>query len=169
MFGSFYNHFESKDDIERALFAQRAAEVGDITDEISRTESDKAVAISYIQRMFLSKAVHDPVWGRFIVRAQDSQRQMNETFVVRAAADIRMGVEEKRFTIQCVETAAHVTIAALISSMNRLLTGGSSEQITAETIECLMRLYGISPQEAGRLANLPLPDYVAAHFSSAFS
>lgn len=164
-FGSFYNHFESKDDIARAVFSQRAAEIGDITDDISRRESDKAVAISYIQRMFLTKAVHDPVWGRFIVRAQDSQRQMNETFVVRAAADIGIGVAEKRFTIHCVETAADITIAALISGMSRILAGGPSEQITAETIECLMRLYGIEPKEAGKLANLPLPEYVAAYFS----
>ncbi|MCY1260030.1 Bacterial regulatory protein, tetR family [compost metagenome] len=164
-FGSFYNHFESKDDIAQAVFSQRAVEIGLITDDISGKESDKAVAISYIQRMFLTKAVHDPVWGRFIVRAQDSQRQMNETFVVRAACDIGMGVEQKRFTIPCVETAADITIAALISGMSRILAGGPSEQITAETIECLMRLYGIEPQEAGRLATLPLPEYVVARFS----
>lgn len=164
-FGSFYNHFESKDDIARAVYSQRAAEIGLITDDISNREPDKAIAISYIQRMFLTKAVHDPVWGRFIVRAQDSQRQMNETFVVRAAGDIGIGVEQKRFTIPCVETAADITIAALISGMSRILAGGPSEQITAETIECLMRLYGIEPQEAGRLAALPLPEYVVARFS----
>lgn len=164
-FGSFYNHFESKDDIARAVYSARAGEIGLITDEISSREPDKAVAISYVQRMFLTRAVHDPVWGRFIVRAQDSQRQMNETFVVRAADDIGAGVEQKRFSIRCVETAANITIAALISSMSRILDGGPSEQITAETIDCLMRLYGIEPQEAARLANLPLPDYVSANFS----
>ncbi|HIH2748632.1 TetR family transcriptional regulator [Burkholderia aenigmatica] len=163
-FGSFYNHFESKDEIAKAVFAQRASEIGVITDEISARETDKAVAISCIQKMFLTKAVHDPVWGRFIVRAQDSHRQMNETFVVRASKDIGDGAAQKRFSIQFIDTAADITIAALISAMTRILDGGQSARITIETVECLMRLYGIAPDEARRLAEMPLPDYVTDFF-----
>jgi AcrR family transcriptional regulator len=163
-FGSFYNHFESKDDIARAVFAQRAAEIALITDEISAREPDKAVAISCIQKMFLTRAVHDPVWARFIIRTQDSRRQMNETFVSRALNDIRAGVDEKRFTVAHVETAADITIAGLISAMTRILAGGPGGQITAETVECMMRLYGIDATEAKRLAELPLPDYVSNFF-----
>jgi AcrR family transcriptional regulator len=163
-FGSFYNHFESKDDIARAVFAQRAAEIALITDEISARETDKAVAISCIQKMFLTRAVQDPVWARFIIRTQDSRRQMNETFVTRASNDIRIGVEQKRFTVAHVETAADITIAGLISAMTRILAGGPGSQITAETVECMMRLYGIDAPEARRLAELPLPDYVSSFF-----
>lgn len=163
-FGTFYNHFESKEEIAKEVFAQRAAEIGAITDEISAREQDKAVAISHIQKMFLTKAVHDPVWGRFIVRAQDSHRQMNETFVLRASNDIKMAVKQKRFSVRCADTAADITIAALISAMTRILEQRPSEQITIETIECLMRLYGIEPDEARQLAELPLPDYVSRFF-----
>ena len=163
-FGSFYNHFASKEDIATSVFAQRAAEIRVVTDEIAATEQDKSVAITYIQKMFLTKAVHDPVWARFIVRAQDSHRQMNDTFVIGAANDIRAAVEQKRFSIACIETAADITIAALISAMTRILEGGSSEQITVETVECLMRLYGVETNEARRLAQLSLPEYISKHF-----
>jgi AcrR family transcriptional regulator len=163
-FGSFYNHFASKEDIAKSVFAQRASEIRVITDEIAEREQDRSVAITYIQKMFLTKAVHDSVWARFIVRAQDSHRQMNETFVISAANDIRIALEQKRFSITCVDTAADITIAALISAMTRILEGGPSEQITVETVECLMRLYGVETTEARRLARLPLPEYVSKHF-----
>jgi AcrR family transcriptional regulator len=163
-FGSFYNHFASKEDIATSVFAQRASEIHAVTDEIAASEQDKAVAITYIQKMFLTKAVHDSVWARFIVRAQDSHRQMNETFVISATNDIRAAAEQKRLSIACIDTAAHITIAALISAMTRILEGGPSEQITVETVECLMRLYGVEAAEARRLARLPLPEYISKHF-----
>jgi AcrR family transcriptional regulator len=163
-FGSFYNHFESKEDIARSVFAQRASEIRGITDEIAAREQDRAVAIAYIQKMFLTKAVHDPVWARFIVRAQDSHRQMNETFVISAANDIRIVVEQKRLSITCIQTAADITIAALISAMTRILEGAPSEAVTVETVECLMRLYGMPEAEAKRLSLLPPPDYISSYF-----
>jgi AcrR family transcriptional regulator len=163
-FGTFYNHFESKEDIATAVFAQRASEIRVVTDEISAAEQDRSVAVTYIQKMFLTKAVLDPVWARFIVRVQDSHRQMNETFVASAANDIRIALEQKRFSVTCIDTAADITIAALISAMRRILEGGPSEQITIETVECLMVLYGVEMTEARRLARLPLPDYISKHF-----
>src|SRR5690606_5757978 len=55
-FGTFYNYFTSKESITTALFNDKAAETRDIVDIINGREMDKAVAITYIQKVFLTRA-----------------------------------------------------------------------------------------------------------------
>lgn len=161
-FGTFYNYFTSKESITTALFNDKAAETRDIVDEINAREADKAVAITYIQKVFLTRALHDPVWGWFVVRTQGTHQYMKKFYYVRAVQDIGAGVKQGRFTTEAVEAAASITLSALVGSMRSLLEGDAPKQMAEQTVECLMRMYGLPEEEAKRVSKLPLPDYVVS-------
>lgn len=159
-FGSFYNHFSTKRELAEAVFAVRAVEISRLTDVIGRNEPDKALAIAYIQRVFLTKAKEDPLWGWFLIEAQISFRQMDETFAQQAAEHIQTGVDQERFDVECVQTAVRITFAALTTTMRALIQRKVKSSAVDETIGCLLRMYGLPGVEARRLAAKPLPRYV---------
>ncbi len=83
-FGSFYNHFSSKEDIAQAVFELQTEDLAKVLDMARESVSDPALAVSYVQRLIIKKAHVDPVWGWFIVRAQNALPQMQNTFKERA-------------------------------------------------------------------------------------
>lgn len=159
-FGSFYNHFKSKSEIAEAIFSQRAIELGKVTDAISAREVDKAVAIAYIQKMFLTKAISDPVWGWFIVRVQLGLPQMVAVFEKRANADLEQGIEQGRFALSSIPTATRIILAGLMAVTQATLEGEASKSAASETIECFLRMLGVAPDEARELSRRKLPGYV---------
>lgn len=165
-FGTFYNHFSSKEDIATALFLDQIREIGCIIDEINGKEADRAVSIAYIQKLLLKKAVSNEVWGWFIVRAHSSHKIINDAFNERAITDIAEGVARGRFDVSCINTAAQITISGLIAVMRSLLEGDARPGVASETVECLMRMYGLDHDDAKRISELDLPEYVSTLFKN---
>ena len=163
-FGSFYNHFKSKAEIAEVAFHVHAEELGEVTKSISRYEKDRAVAIAIIQKVFLTKAVADPMWGWFIVHAAVGLPELWRVFAEQGTGDIRQGVADGRFSISCEETAMRVILASLLATMRLLLEGEAKPDAASETIECLLRMLGVPGDEARKLSRRKLPAYVATLF-----
>ncbi|WP_449326840.1 TetR/AcrR family transcriptional regulator [Sphingopyxis sp. 550A] len=165
-FGSFYNHFGSKAEIAQAVFDIHADELGEITKFIGQREEDRAVAVAYIQKTFLTKAVADPVWGWFIVHAAVGLPELWRVFAEQGTGHIREGTTSGRFTIGCDQTAMRIILAALMATMRELLEGTAKAGATGETIECLLRMLGVPGEEARKLSRRKLPAYVSDLFQS---
>lgn len=163
-FGSFYNHFKSKAEIAQVAFDVHADELGEITKAISRRETDPAVAIATIQKVFLTKAVADPVWGWFIVHAAIGLPDLWRVFAAQGIQDIHQGVAAGRLSVSCEETAMRIILAALMATMRLLLEREAKPNAEAETIECLLRMLGVPEDEARKLSKRKLPGYVAELF-----
>jgi AcrR family transcriptional regulator len=163
-FGTFYNHFHSKEDIATALFVERNHEIEQFIAKINEFESDRARSIAYVQKLFLTHAIQNEVWGWFIVRSHASHKAMTDSFNEQAKADIAEGLASGRFDVTCVEAAAQITIAGLMAAMRSLLEGEAPPNIVNNTVECFMRLYGLSPTEAKEIASIELPTDVTGLF-----
>lgn len=164
-FGSFYNHFTSKTEIATCVFEARAEELAAIGDVIAEREEDAATAVAFIQRVFLTKAISDPVWGWFIVHATHSLPEMAHVFMMHGKRDISRGVEQGRFSVVCEETAMRIVLAALQGMMRAILEKEVPPSAVSETIECLLRMLGVNAQEAQLLSRKKLPKYIANHFA----
>lgn len=163
-FGSFYNHFASKNEIARIVFELRASELAAFNDQISERETNAAVAVAHIQRLFLTKAVRDPVWGWFVLHATNGLPEMSRLFMERGKRDIEHGVAQGLFSITSVETAMRIILAALLGTMRTLLEGEAPPTTVNDTIECLLRMLGVSPEEARDYSRRRLPLYIKRHF-----
>ncbi|MCE1116790.1 MULTISPECIES: TetR/AcrR family transcriptional regulator [Pseudomonas] len=164
-FGTFYNHFHSKEDIATALFLERNQEIERVIEVISASEQDRALSIAYVQKLFLTQAIQNEIWGWYIVRAHGTHKIMSDSFNEQAKADIAQGVAQGRFDVACVDAAAQITIAGLIAAMRNLLEGEAAPNTVNNTVECFMRLYGLTPKEAKQIANVELPAYVTDLFA----
>lgn len=161
-FGSFYNHFESKEEIARAVFAERAEQLAVYFESVRDSIQDIALAQSVIQRLWIELARHDPLWGWFNIHAEIALQQMNETFRERIATDIRNGVKSGRYHVDAVEVAATLTISSLMATMRMVLEGRGKASAASEMSELLLRMYGMPAREASELARQPLPKITRA-------
>jgi AcrR family transcriptional regulator len=164
-FGSFYNHFSSKVEIAMSVFERRAGELAEINDMIGAREADTAMAVAYIHRLFLTRAVEDSVWGWFIVHTTNGLPEMSRVFMARGKNAIERGVAQGRFSVSCTETAMRIILASLLATMRALLDKDVDDSAVAQTIECLLRMLGVEPTEAKALSRKKLPAYVNRRFS----
>lgn len=161
-FGSFYNHFQSKEEIARAVFAERAEQLAVYFASVRDSIEDIALAQSVVQRLWIELARHDPLWGWFNIHAEIALQQMNETFRDLIATDISNGNKRGRYKVEAVETAATLTISSLMSTMRMVLEGRGKDSAASEMSEFLLRMYGLPLQEAAELARRPLPKITRA-------
>ena len=94
-FGSFYNHFESKEAIYSALTEQFFEEFADALDRALAGVTDPAEVLAASMRHTLYRARHDATWARFPA-ARGAFRERADARTRRAAMrDIQKGIERR--------------------------------------------------------------------------
>jgi AcrR family transcriptional regulator len=157
--GTFYNHFSSKEELAKAVFAIRAEELAKTLDRISETVSDPARRVAYVQRIYISKSLSDPIWGWFLIHAELALHQMQETFTARARKDLLDGIEQRRFTCaSSLDTAVNITLGSLLATTKSILENRASPNAAYDQPELMLRMYGVPAEEAARLVREPMPD-----------
>lgn len=157
-FGSFYNHFASKEEIAHAVFEMQTENLAKVLDMARESTTDPALTVSVAQRLIIRKACLDPVWGWFVVRAQDALPLMQKTFRERAAATLARGTREGRFNIPDLDTAISITLGGLIAVIRDMLAEEKSETVGVNFADLMLRLYGLPPEQAATLARAPLAE-----------
>jgi len=167
-FGSFYNHFESKEAIFAALVDLLFEQFGDALDRLVRGVADPAEVISVCVRHTLLRARSEPVWGQFLLRAGFSGRAFEPGLGQRLLRDIENGVKAKRFPaddVLMMWMSANGTIRAAMelelqfgsspTEMKRL--GFSAEGLAERTAAAVLRILGLDQAEAEGIARRPPP------------
>src|ERR1700722_11279681 len=76
-FGSFYNHFESKEGIFAALVEWVFEEFADTLDRLASGLSDPAEVAAICARHTRARARREPVWGQLLIREGFSVHALN--------------------------------------------------------------------------------------------
>ena len=98
-FGSFYNHFESKEAIYSVLIDTFFEEFADALEESIASLADPAEIIAASIRHTLRRAAGDPVWCRFLLREGLSAHALTRGLGRRLLRDIESGVASGRFAV----------------------------------------------------------------------
>ncbi len=104
-FGSFYNHFDSKDAIVRAVLAEAVAAQGAELDTLTAELDDPAEVVAVAHRYFVRQARADPDWGWLLVRLDVSHNVMLEALGPFARRDLARGIRTGRFRVADKRTA----------------------------------------------------------------
>lgn len=156
--GTFYNYFRSRDDVIDAVIYDVVETLGQRLDVLTRDMSDAAEIYSFSLRHLMRTAVSDPVWGWLLVRLGIAQEGLMRTLGPRASRDIQLGVDSGRFTVDDVPLASAMTFGALLAAMHSYLDHRSTEDPSQRYAENLLRMVGVSADEAHRVSTLPLPE-----------
>src|SRR5919108_3483566 len=98
-FGSFYNHFASKDEIVEAVLAETVEAQGAAVDALTRELDDPAEVVAVAHRYFVELARSDPDWAWLLVRLDISHQVTFRALGPFALRDLRRGLEAGRFDV----------------------------------------------------------------------
>jgi len=164
--GSFYNHFPSKWELAETIFLQQADDLAAINSTVFAKEKDPAQAIAFIQKIFLTKAVNDPLWGWFVVHATTDMPQMAKVFAKPAKEHLLQAQAAGRLQVADFDIAVRLILLALTSGMRDLLEGNCQSDLGELIIQSLLQMLGLSCEEARTMSHEPLPDYVGNLFAT---
>ena len=168
-FGSFYNHFTSKEAIYGAVVDQVFGAFGDSLEALTRHIEDPAEVVATCVRHTILRAQAEPVWGGFLLREGFKPASMTRGLGLHLLRDVRRGAYSKRFHVHDVEAATLMvggTVMAVVAAEVALATDGAAiakvagrrtKDLANRAAVMLLEALGLDRGEAQRIVKRPLP------------
>ena len=159
-FGSFYNHFESKDELFRTASEEALERWGQMIDRACAGIDDPAEVFAASFRISGRLGWTHPDLARFITGAGLQLLDVPRGLAPRALRDIKLAQAAGRFTVPHADIALSAVAGALLG----LLRVGQKhpEQLDETAVdqlaEALLRMLGVPGREAERIAARKLAD-----------
>ena len=159
-FGSFYNHFDSKEQLFQTAAEEVMERWGQMIDRASASVSDPAEVFAVGLRISGRLGWTHPDIAGFLTGTGLDALDIPVGLAPRALRDIQAGQSAGRFTIPDAEIALSAVAGGLLGLLR--MCQRHPERITEASVdqlaEAVLRLLGVPAHEAARLAALPLPD-----------
>lgn len=154
--GTFYNHFEDKDEIVGVVAFAMAGEVARRLDEAMAGVTDAAERTSFATRQFVELATGAPAWGRALVHAVWHLPELRRAVSAYARADIERGVRDGVFRVEVDDLLVDVFATMVLTAVFLRLEGGEGANAGARVAEHQLRMLGVPPARARRVARRQL-------------
>ena len=158
-FGSFYNHFDSKEQLFETASEEVLERWGQMIDRACAGISDSAKLFAVSLRISGRLAWTHPEIARFLTGAGLKILDLPYGLAPRALRDIQAGQAVGQFTISNAEIALSAVSGGLLGllRLRERHPERVEESAVDELAEASLRLLGVRAPEAKRLARLPLP------------
>lgn len=156
-FGSFYNHFASKEEIIESAIAEALEAQAATLDALTAELEDPAEVVAVAHRYLVSQAGSDPNLAWLLVRLDASHRLLIRVLGDRARRDIRRGIAAGRFSVPDADTAFTDTAGGLVMVMRSVLDGELGPSAERHHAEAVLRILGLAPDDAAEIAGRPVP------------
>jgi len=158
-FGSFYNHFDSKEQLFQTASEEVLERWGQMIDRATAGINDPAELFAVGMRISGRLGwTHQDVAG-FLTGAGLDVLDIPVGLAPRALRDIQAGQDAGRFTVPDAEIALSAVAGGLLGLLRQCQRHPErvSEASVDQLAEALLRLLGVPAAEAARLVALPLP------------
>jgi AcrR family transcriptional regulator len=158
--GSFYNHFDSKDALFEAAVADVLDSHGALLDQFTASIDDPAEAFACSFRLTGRLFRRRPQESQILLASGLSLMGSDRGLGPRALRDIAAAVAGGRFTVDDPKLAMAVAAGALLG-LGKLLQQEPErdDAVAADRVaEDLLRLFGLSAEEARQICKRPLPN-----------
>lgn len=166
-FGSFYNHFESKEAIYAALAEEVIGHYAVALDKLGAELNDPAEKISASARYTMLRGHADPTWGRFVFQASFSRESMTHGLGKYLLQDIGNGMSAGRFHVGDLPSVYVAVGSAILGGLAALSDQadpdheadifGDAQALSKRIAAILLTILGLPTEEAQDLASRPLP------------
>ncbi len=160
-FGSFYNHFDSKEAIVEAVVGETVAAQGGAVASVTADLDDPAEVVAAAHRYFVNLARSDPEWGWLLVRLDVSQKIGLRALGPFAQRDLERGIRAGRFRVPNKRVALFAAGGALLGVMGDVLDGRAPKDTDRHHAEGVLRMFGLSAEDAAEVARRPMPQVPA--------
>lgn len=158
--GSFYNHFDSKEQLFEAAVADVLDAHGALLDGLTSAIEDPAEMFACSFRLTGRLFRTRPQESRILLANGMALLSSDIGLAPRALRDIKAGVAAGRFTVDDPELALSVAGGALLGLGNLLRKQPDRDDASAtDTVtEDVLRMFGLPEDEAREICRRPLPD-----------
>lgn len=154
--GTFYTHFEDKEDLAAAIGKRIRDELEQQISARNKAVGDAAERLANGLSTVLAFAIANPVRARALLRLHPSTVDPDATINAGVRSDVATGLKAKRFGAASLNAAVVATIGIAMSAMMRLSDTArrlpDSYAFAAEVITTALVALGLKPAEAARLA-----------------
>lgn len=158
--GSFYNHFDSKEQLFEAAVADVLDAYGAMLDQLTESLEDPAEIFATSFRLTGRLFRRRPQESRILLANGLELLSSERGLAPRALRDIQAGVAAGRFDVEDPELALAMAGGALLGLGNLLRDNPDRDDARAADIvtENVLRLFGLAADEAHAICQRPLPD-----------
>ena len=158
--GSFYNHFETKEQLYEAAVEAVMDAYGQLLDQVTADIEDPAEVFASSFRLTGRLHRREPEFSRVLFNNLPRLLSADDGLAPRARRDIAAAVDAGRFDVADLDVAVAITAGALIA-LGQLLDDKPDrdvEQTTDRMTQDLLRMFGVPRRQAQRISTKPLPD-----------
>lgn len=158
-FGSFYNHFTSKEELFDAAIIETLDAHDAVIAEVTRGVEDPAELFAIGVRTTGRLQRVQPQLVRVLLHNGTGILMRDIGIAPRARADIRAGIDAGRFRFVDPELAFMIAGGSLLGLLQMLDADPEvdADEATDRLAESLLRMFGLSAEEAAEIAAHPLP------------
>ncbi|MFD5634041.1 TetR/AcrR family transcriptional regulator [Streptomyces sp. NPDC127077] len=158
-FGSFYNHFTSKDELFEAAVARTLEQHGTLLDSAVGDLKDPAEIFAASVRLTGRLQRTHPQIARILVRTGMPYLTSDSGLAPLAMRDLQAAADNGRLDIDDARTAVAMAGGALLGVLHLLETRPDldAERVTDQLAVRLLCMFGMTRAEAQEIATRPLP------------
>lgn len=162
-FGSFYNHFDSKEELFAQALSDTLERWGQLLDRSTEQIADPAEVFAARFRLSCRLAHTNPHLARFLTQVGLGALAHPDGLAPRARRDIRAAQEAGRFAALDPEVALSAVAGGLMGFLARELEQPTTAGADADgdITRGVLRLLGLSEADADDVADRPLPELAA--------
>ncbi len=161
--GSFYNHFETKEELFAAAVEDALDQHGALLDQLTEGIDDPAVV--FAQSFRLTGRLHrrEPELSNVLLQHGLQLISADAGLGPRARRDIAAALRAGRFKVEDVDLALVIAAGSALA-LGQLLheqPERDDDDATDRVTEAVLRTLGLTPRDARRICSLPLPEWPA--------
>jgi len=158
--GTFYNHFQTRDEILAALWEHVGKSPFRAIQDAHARVSDPAEQLTVTARHILNRARKDFAWGWLMVYLSGRSETLTGDLKVYPMAEITAGHEAGRFTCADVNIARDLVVGAIRTGLYAVLQDEQPEDYAETMCTMILLALGLKAKDAKEVANRPLPALV---------
>src|SRR5512139_1667573 len=158
--GSFYNHFETKEQLFDAAIEAAMDAYGQLLDDLTAGIEDPAEVFACSFRLTGRLSRREPELSRVLLNNALRLLSAETGLAPRVRRDIAAAVEAGRFQVADLDVAVSMVAGALLG-LGQLLHDQPDRDVEATTdgvAEDLLRMFGMPRRQAHRISSLRLPE-----------
>jgi AcrR family transcriptional regulator len=166
-YGSFYNHFASKDAIVSAAIEAAHLRTKQMYESLDGLTADRVEAFATDMRMWFHVSTADPLWGWFMIRTVLSAKDFRSGVADLLRRAIHAGLEDGSFRYADAEMAHEVIAGLLLLGTLKLASAEVSEDYADKIVATALKTLGVPEDKIALamekpLSELDLPPFLEA-------
>jgi len=160
--GSFYNYFRTNDELLVAVADELSGEVVQLIEPVVGGVADPAARVATAFRCYLHLARGHRLLARFMAAAGMRMLVQNNATFRYLPADLGEGQQQGVFAAGPLEVLLDLVGGAGMAAMERMARGRVAKDYPDQIAAAMMRMLGMSVEQAAQLTAGPLPKLAPA-------